>query len=232
MNRFKYIVCFIYDLSIVKTIIVNFSVFGFSKTALKMPILIFKHTEFNFGGIIMGGGKILLKSKPSFGLIRIGPFRNNIYSKRHEYTKVSIDGTIVFWGRATFYSGSRVLVLKEGVLNVGKDFEIGSQTTIITAKNISFGNNVMISWDTLIMDTDLHPIYSLEKLVNTHRDIVVGDNVWIGCKCCVLKGSVIPNGNIISAASVVTHKHVQENAILSSNCVLKTDIVWKRELYI
>ena len=44
------------------------------------------------------------------------------------------------------------------------------------------------------MDTDFHKVYSiknLEKQLNEPKPIYIGKNVWIGCRCTILKGSSI-----------------------------------------
>ena len=50
----------------------------------------------------------------------------------------------------------------------------------------------------LVMDTDEHPIYNKEhERINPDKPILVGDHVWIGCKCALLKGAEIPNGFVL-----------------------------------
>ena len=41
--------------------------------------------------------------------------------------------------------------------------------------------------------------------VGGSESIVIGDDVWIGMNCTVLKGVTIGEGSVIGAGSVVTH---------------------------
>ena len=69
----------------------------------------------------------------------------------------------------------------------------------------------MWSFDTIIMDTDSHKIFDDSGESISHNcEVIFGDNVWLGCRCVVLKGANIPNGSIIAANSTVTKKLVKK----------------------
>lgn len=42
------------------------------------------------------------------------------------------------------------------------------------------GNNSIISWDCLILDTDFHRIYKDGNMINENKPIEIGNHVWIG----------------------------------------------------
>ena len=49
------------------------------------------------------------------------------------------------------------------------------------------------------MDTDFHKIYDLESnILNKDKAIEIGENVWIGCRCTILKGANIKRNSVIS----------------------------------
>ena len=55
------------------------------------------------------------------------------------------------------------------------------------------------------MDGDAHVIYGEDgSVINESREIVIGDKVWIGCDCKVLKGTSIPDNCVIGANSIIT----------------------------
>ena len=85
--------------------------------------------------------------------------------------------------------------------------------------NITIGKNVLIGWDSCIMDSDMHTIINVltkERLRRT-SEVVIEDGVWIGTRSLILKGSKIPAGCIVGASSVVTKSFSTENAILAGN---------------
>jgi acetyltransferase-like isoleucine patch superfamily enzyme len=64
---------------------------------------------------------------------------------------------------------------------------VTAETTIISYSEVQFGKNCLLAWDTLVMDTDFHKIKNeFGQVINSPRPIIVGDNVWIGCRCLVL----------------------------------------------
>jgi acetyltransferase-like isoleucine patch superfamily enzyme len=81
------------------------------------------------------------------------------------------------------------------------------------------------------MDTDFHGVFdSSGSQINPPEEINVGNNVWVGCRCLVLKGSTIPNGTVVAANSVVNSRPLEgENKIFGGYPLrkLKDDITWK-----
>lgn len=112
---------------------------------------------------------------------------------------------------------------------IGSNLTITGSSTIICYKEIEFGDNNLLSWDILIMDTDFHKIYSDECLTNTEKKVTIKDNVWIGCRSTILKGSIIPKGSVIAAGSIISQQLKTTNCIYggSPTKVLKANINWK-----
>lgn len=70
-----------------------------------------------------------------------------------------------------------------GILEIGEDFNITAETTIVAFTKIQFGNNCLLSWDVLIMDTDFHKIKNEHgAILNNPEPNIIGDKVWIGCR--------------------------------------------------
>jgi acetyltransferase-like isoleucine patch superfamily enzyme len=114
------------------------------------------------------------------------------------------------------------VVGKNGVMKIGDNVGISS-SAFVCLKSITIGNNVMIGGNVVIYDTDFHSI-SKEKRRNSNDDIlnreykevVIGNDVFIGAHAIILKGVNIGNGSIIGAGSVVA-KSVPENEIWAGN---------------
>jgi len=104
------------------------------------------------------------------------------------------------------------LINNESILKIGTGFRANSRLHIGCLKNVEIGNNVLIASDVFISDHS-HGNYSgidqsyPEEIVNQRtlfqKDIIVGDNVWIGEKACILLGTIIGNNSIIGAGSIV-----------------------------
>jgi acetyltransferase-like isoleucine patch superfamily enzyme len=117
-----------------------------------------------------------------------------------------------------------------GTLEVGDKFQITAESTIICAKFIKFGDNNLLSWENIVMDTDYHKIYNYDnQKINENKDIIVGNNVWIGCRNLILKGSLIGNNIVIGSNSTVTGEFLEENLIVAGTPakVIKENIYWR-----
>ena len=90
----------------------------------------------------------------------------------------------------------------------------------------------MISWENLVMDTDFHKIKNIEKsdIINISKEISIGNNVWIGCRNTILKGSIIMDNSVIGANSLVNKEFKKENVLIAGNPakILKENIVWEK----
>lgn len=80
------------------------------------------------------------------------------------------------------------------------------------------------------MDTDYHNIVDIEgNIINKDQQIIVGNDVWIGCRSMILKGSFIPQKSIIAAGSLISGKMEEESCIYTSEKkILKRQIAWYR----
>lgn len=109
-------------------------------------------------------------------------------------------------------AGVRIEVYPGGVLAIGKGTYLNRNVQIVASDSVVIGQQVKIGWDTVIMDTDLHG-YSGQPAKT--RPVVIGDNVWIGCRALILKGVRIGDGAIIGAGAIVT-KDVPPLAVVAS----------------
>jgi acetyltransferase-like isoleucine patch superfamily enzyme len=100
-----------------------------------------------------------------------------------------------------FYEGVRLEVGKGGLLHIGNGTYLNRNTLVVAHKRVEIGRDCRIAWDVVIMDTDLHEI---PGRVLENDPVIIGEKVWIGCRCIILKGVHIGTGAIIAAGSVVT----------------------------
>ena len=103
-----------------------------------------------------------------------------------------------------------------GELHLGKYILISPGTSIRSAKKIIIGSSTMIASDVTITDSDWHGIYDRTDYVASPKEVVIEENVWIGEKSLILKGSKIGKNSIIGAASVVSGE-VPANVIFAGN---------------
>lgn len=209
-------------LSLPKTLRFNFHYFPL-KTALKLPVFV-SHRTF----LRELHGKIMLPEKVNTAMIKIGFGDVGHYDRKRSRSIWQVSGTVAFGGKASIGHGSKLSV--RGNLTLGADFNMTAESTIVCAHQISFGNDCLLSWDILIMDTDEHPIINQNGIrTNPDKPILVGNHVWIGCKCTLLKGTEIPNNTVVAAGTLLTSAFSGENQVIGGNppAVLKSDVRWE-----
>ena len=103
-----------------------------------------------------------------------------------------------------------------GELQLGKYILISPGTSIRSAKKIVIGDSTMIASDVTITDSDWHDIYDRTDYVASPKEVIIQENVWIGEKSLILKGSKIGKNSIIGAGSVVSGE-VPANVVFAGN---------------
>ena len=232
--------------SIPKTLRFNLHYFPL-KTALKLPVVVSHRTllrELH--------GKVELPEKVETAMVRIGFGDVGHYDRKRSRTIWQVSGTVGFGGKASIGHGSKLSV--RGNLKMGAGFFMTAESTIVCAKEITFGDDCLVSWDILIMDTDEHPLYhyghetakhetqdsgqasrpasinrSENERINPDKAVTVGNHVWIGCKCILLKGAVVPNDTVLAAGTLLKSAFAGENQVIGGNppSILKRDIRWE-----
>lgn len=209
-------------LSVPKTLRFNLHYFPL-KTALKLPVFV-SHRTF----LRELHGKIVLPEKVDTAMIKIGFGDVGHYDRKRSRSIWQVSGTVIFEGKASIGHGSKLSV--RGNLTFGSDFNMTAESTIVCAHKISFGNDCLLSWDILIMDTDEHPIFNQDGTrTNPDKPIIVGNHVWLGCKCILLKGAEIPDNTVVAADTLLKSAFSGENQIIGGNppTILKSDVHWE-----
>jgi len=209
--------------ALLKSIVFNFRSLP-CKDALKLPIILFGNTRIN-----SLKGRIEITPPLSPGMIRIG--RCEVCGMEKFPTTLQVDGVLRFQGKASIGSGSVVQVGRQGKLTLGDCFRITGRSSIFCQNNISFGENVLVSWDVLFMDSDHHDIFDRGgTLLNPTGEIVVGDHVWFGCRCTVLKGCSVADGCVVASGSVLTRAFQESGTVIGgepARKVLHSGIEWR-----
>ncbi|MBN3769185.1 glycosyltransferase [Burkholderia sp. Se-20378] len=131
-------------------------------------------------------------------------------------------------GDGTHVGGYYVFERGLGTITIGDKSSIGSGCKMICSQEegIVIGNNVMISWDCTLIDSDSHSLdpavrwndaYDWKCSVDVgqmgaykdwsqvvSKPIVIEDGAWIGFESVIMKGVRIGRGAVVAARSVVT----------------------------
>lgn len=203
-------------ISIPKSLWVCLHFFSFIE-ALRLPIVVKYNVKIGSlkGNVIInntGGHK-------KTSLLSIGFGNVGIYDKRYSRAIMTIKGTLILNGKCALCHGSVLSIQEDATVVFGNNFINTAEGKIVCKKKIVFGNNVSTSWETLIMDTDWHSIQDTQTLTvfPDAKEIVIGSNVWIGYRCVILKGSVIPDGSIVGANTLCSKQFNEKNTVIAGN---------------
>ena len=94
--------------------------------------------------------------------------------------------------------------------------------TICAVYRVSIGDGCLIGADTVIVDTDFHPLAHPDRrhaALPEPREkdaVTIGRNVFLGTRVLILRGSWIGDGAVVGAGSVVRGR-VEPGSVVAGN---------------
>lgn len=171
---------------------------------------------------IKGVRNIISNDILEIGMGKIG------FSSRYDNTLLNLNGKLILKGHYSIGRGCRIDIAKNAKITIGKGGYINVNSTFIIMHGLTIGDNCVISWDCQFLDEDFHEINYLGEKEKKNQ-ISIGNNVWIGCGVKIFKGTVIPDGSVIAANSIVKGVFSERNVLISGHPakVVKQNINWK-----
>lgn len=156
-----------------------------------------------------------------------------------------IEGAVFFFGRKGFLSFGGNLPNKNSLRLTVRIFGDSNQVlwgkgstsagiTIVCAgsrKRVQVGEDCMTANGSYIRNSDMHGVFCVKslELIEDSMDVTIGNHVWLGQDCLVLKGVQIHTGSIVGAKSLVT-KLVEPTTLVGGvpAKVIRRDVSWSR----
>lgn len=142
--------------------------------------------------ICKGNGIITFKENVNFGVVNAPSFLNT-----YGYIEART-------------SSSRI--------DFGNNIRINNAVAIISEKQITIKDNVIIGYSCTIMDSNFHDL-TFNKRHETDpnpQEVIIEENVFIGNNVTILKGVVIGENCVVGAGSIVT-KSFPANLVIGGN---------------
>ncbi len=165
-----------------------------------VPIYVYKRTKLqNLSGEVVLGDNIYP------GMVQLGcdwGFRCK------GEMRIRIEGRVVFKGKCWILGGSDVCVFRDGVLTLGDGVRICENTLVYCLENITMGNDVRMTYESQIFDTDFHYTVNLDtkEIHRRSAPVIIGNHVWIGNRTNIKKGVKIPDYTIVAASGSLLTK--------------------------
>ena len=179
-----------------------------TEVAKELPVYVGKKVDINEihkGSIEFQKGVEIRK-----GMVSLGICLHPMISNKGLTTLLRITqyGKLILGADIKIYSGCSIIVTYEGVLNIGNDFLMNQKSRLYCANSVNIENHVRIGWETQIYDSNFHFTYDgVNNLIgNALGSVRLGNNVWIGNRCTIAKGALLPDYTIIGSNSLVSKK--------------------------
>lgn len=171
------------------------------KQAIKLPIILHR------ASLIDVKGKVRIESNNIYrGMIHLGSYGVCLYPD-HGIVWQNHGGTVIFQGKAVIGNASVLSINKHAEVVFGDDFKNTAALRLVASRKIHFGRTVRLGWNTMIMDTNMHPLKNrlTDKRSSGGAPIEIGNYCWISTNSIVLPGVHMPERVICALGSLVTH---------------------------
>lgn len=133
-------------------------------------------------------------------------------------TEISVTGeSCLYIGKMLkMHNGAKIRTRNDGKLSIGNNFSMNNGCIITAYDDIEIGENVMLGPNVLIYDHD-HDykaeggVFSLKYKTSP---VTIGNNVWIGANCVILRGTSIGDNCVIGGGCVLKGEYPSNSVIV------------------
>lgn len=181
----------------------NFKMLPF-KQAIKLPFDFYFKVRFE-----NLSGRVILKKNVRRGAIQIGRAGADFLAKTESV--ISIKGNLIFNGPIFVGNGVTLEVNEGATVEFGDSVRITARTKIISQEQITIKDNVGISWESQIMDSNFHYIRNTKTgmIHKKSAPVIIGANCWIGNRVSIGKGTILPDYSIVASNSLLTKSYAE-----------------------
>ena len=169
--------------------------------------MIFEILEYLFGELKMLIYKLFYLRNLKYKLI--GKYSNKVQ------IRLLKKGKLVLLKNNLLRAGVKIRIQNGGIVTIGENTGLNYNCIINSHDRITIGKNTTFGQNVKLYDHD--HVYKTQGLIRDSgfvtEPIVIGDNVWIGSDCTILKGAVIGSNSVIAAGTVVKG-NIPENTLV------------------
>lgn len=195
------------------------------KQAIKLPIILFKPK------LLKCKGEVIIESENiKTGMIQLGEMHVSLYPNNGIVFE-NHGGKIVFKGKCIIGNSSALSIGEKGCCILGNNFRATASFKLTSYCHIEFGENVIIAWEVIIMDTSFHRLKDKDGNFKSKgfAPIIIGRNNWITIRCMIHSGSKTPDYCTLGSGSILNkdYSSLPTHILLAGNPLeIKAKDVW------
>lgn len=181
----------------------NFAYFPM-KTAICFPVVFYCRPR-----LISLKGRVEISGNVYSRMIGLGYPGNSMKSSKGQVFWDNRGGTVVFNGKMGTNPDFSLRLLDGAQISFGNNCSFGQNNLISCKESITFGDDVLSSWDNQFFDNDFHRFFDIDKrqVTTASKPVEVGSKVFIGARCTILKGTALPYRSVVAANSVLNKNY-------------------------
>jgi acetyltransferase-like isoleucine patch superfamily enzyme len=218
-KKASYISLFIWRINIPKTLYLNFKTQRLS-IAFKLPIFAYGKVK-----VLSLHGEVFFKGDIHPGMMKIGYKYIDLFPASLLPTQLTVNGKLVVEGPIVIGGGVHLNIeRRSSLLEIGSRTTIGGGSMIKSTNKVVIGQNVQITAECVIMDSEMH----FTKNINTgivkknYGEIIIGEYCWINQRSIISKNTILPKNSISSRGAFLNKNYTSfgENLLISGSPAL------------
>lgn len=194
------------------------------KDAVKIPILIHPSVKIDS----LWRNAISFNGKVKSSMLVYGFPGTKGQSNCQSIISIRRGGKLVVSENVQMAGGTRVVIGKQGVMQVGRHFWCNGDCFFNCTTKISIGDDNMYGWNISFNTTDGHHVYENGIQKPMERDIVIGNHVWIASHCHISKNTYIADDCVVAQNSLIGKRFEQPKCLIGGMPakVIKDNFTW------
>lgn len=119
-----------------------------------------------------------------------------------------------------------------GYCSIGENTKIMYATALVSEGKIQIGQDCLMASEVFLRNHDSHHIFDAitHERINYAKDIIIGDQVWIGQRATLLGGAEIGTGSVVGTNAVTSSKFGDHLIIAGSPArVIRENVCWSMD---
>ena len=175
------------------------------KQAVLLPIWCYGRPKFY--GL---SGQMIVIGHVKSGMIKFNQVRYMAPSNMNLQTELFNYGKIIFRGPTVIGTGNKIVVFRNGILDIGGNVKITDMCNVGCFENIKIGEQSRITHRCQILESNYHYVADFTKGVVTDHSqpISIGKGCWICNSSTIMGGTNLPDFTLVASNSLLNKDYM------------------------